>query len=164
MANISTGTSITASGFNDLLTRLDNVRKNHLNKDGQNSNANSQLTTAFVTSVANQNASIDNANIQKIKDSLTTLETSEWLKDQGNAAKITVPSKGTLIKASDFNIWEDTVTTVEAVCPNYTQYSQYNKYSKYSAYGVYGAYSVYSHYDYTAYSNYYQYSNYSQNN
>ena len=47
MANITGGTSVSASGFNGLFTRLDNIRKNHLNKDGQNATANSTFTTAF---------------------------------------------------------------------------------------------------------------------
>jgi hypothetical protein len=34
MANIGAGSSVSASGFNALFTRLDNIRKNHLNKDG----------------------------------------------------------------------------------------------------------------------------------
>lgn len=161
MANISAGTSATASGFNDLLTRLDAVRKKHLNKDGQNSTANSAFKTAFTTSVASQGANIDNANVQKIKDNLTTLEKSEWLKGGGHAKKITVPSEGVIIKASDFNVWDNAIKVVEDICPHY---SKYGKYGKYGAYGQYGAYSVYSHYDYTAYGNYYQYSNYSQNN
>ena len=52
MPNINAGTSVTASGFNALFTRLDNIRKNHLNKDGQNTTANSLFTTAFATNVA----------------------------------------------------------------------------------------------------------------
>jgi len=52
MAHISSGTSLTATSFNGLLTRLEAVRKNHLNKNGQSSAANTALSTAFNTKVA----------------------------------------------------------------------------------------------------------------
>ena len=52
MANISSGASLSASNFNNLFVRLDNIRKNHLNKNGQTANANSILATAFDTNIA----------------------------------------------------------------------------------------------------------------
>lgn len=152
MANISAGTVLRPATFNALLTRLDTVRKNHLNKNGQNSTANSTFATAFVTNIAASGQIVDDNNVTKLKNTLTTLAQSAWL-DSTFANKITVPSVGTLVKASDFNVWDNTVTAVEAICPNYSKYGQYSNY---------GDYSAYSHYDYTQYSNYYQYSNYSQ--
>ena len=159
MANISAGTKLTPSTFNDLLTRLNTVRANHLNKDGQNSTANSTFRTAFTTSVAASGAKVAAANVQKLRDTLTTLSQSAWL-DTTFASRVTVPSAGTLVRASDFNIWDNTVTAVERVCANYSAYRQYRNYNQY---GQYGAYDAYGHYDYTQYRNYYQYSNYNQN-
>lgn len=160
MANISSGTSLTASSFNNLLSRLEAVRQKHaVDQQNKDQGVASSLSTAFSTSVAVQGNEALSSNVTTLKNSLTTLAKSSWLADDlGSNISAT---QGALIKASDFNIWDNTVTNVEAVCPNY---GKYNQYSKYGQYGAYGAYSVYSHYDYTAYSNYYQYSNYSQNN
>lgn len=52
MANIGAGTSVSASGFNNLFERLDAIRANHLNKNGQNATANTNLATPFSKTVA----------------------------------------------------------------------------------------------------------------
>lgn len=130
MANISSGASVSAANFNALFTRLDAIRKNHLNKDGQNSTANSTFATAFATSIVTKGNKTLPSAVQQIKTDLTTLAQSAWIEDTF-AAKITVPSAGALMKASDFNICDTTITEIEAICPNYSQYSQYNQYTAY---------------------------------
>ena len=133
MANITSGTSVSASGFNALFTRLNNVRANHLNKDGQNADANSAFASAFSTTIAVAGEKTVPSNVQKLKDTLTTLSKSAWI-DTTFASKITVPSTGALLTAANFNVYDNVVTEVEAICPNYSKYSQYNQYSQYGAY------------------------------
>lgn len=130
MANISSGGSVSAANFNALFTRLNAVRANHLNKDGQNSTANSTFATAFSTNIVTAGNKTLPSAVQQIKTDLTTLAQSAWIADTF-AAKITVPSTGALMKASDFNIYDTTITEVEAICPNYSAYSQYNQYGAY---------------------------------
>lgn len=143
MANISAGASVSASNFNALFTRLNAIRTNHLNKDGQNSTANSSLSTAFSTTVAVAGNKPVPDNVQQIKNNLTTLADSEWL-DTTFASRITIPTAGTLLRASDFNVFDNTITAVEAICPNYSRYSRYSNYSNYRNYTNYTNYSNYS--------------------
>lgn len=145
MANISTGTKVIATTFNDLLVRLDNVRKNHLNKDGQNNTANTTFTTAFSTNIAVVGNPTLPSNVQHIKNNLITLANSAWL-DTSFAQTITIPSTGALLKANNFNIWDNTITAVENICPNYDKYGKYDKYGDYDDYGKYGDYDKYSDY------------------
>lgn len=160
MANTSPGASLSASSFNNLFTRLDAIRADHLNKDGQNSTANTAFGTAFTTTVASQGATVATNNVQRIRDNLTTLSNSAWI-ETSFASRITVPSAGTLVTASDFNIWDNTVTAVEAICPNYSRYGQYGNYGNYGNYGAYGNYG-HSYSNYYDYRNYYRYGNYVQ--
>lgn len=136
MANISSGASVSAANFNALFTRLDSVRAKHLNASGQNSTANSAFATAFSTKVAVVGNKPVPDNVNKLKTILTTLSQSEWLTTTF-AGKITVPSTGALLTAANFNVYDNVVTEVEAICPNYSKYSQYNQYSQYGAYGDY---------------------------
>lgn len=162
MANIQSGSSVSASGFNNLFTRLDNIRKNHLNKDGQNSTANSTFATAFNTSVAKVGEKPIPNNVQQIKNNLTTLAQSAWL-DTTFASKITIPTVGSLLKATDFNVADNTITEVEGICPNYSQYSQYGQYGNYDQYGQYTNYGQYGQYtNYAKYSQYDDYGNFSR--
>lgn len=147
---MNSGTKAIATDFNKLLSRLETVRANHAGKQSV-----AALNTRFNTSVAAAGNSIVTSNVQAIKTNLNTLANSTWL-DTTFASRITVPSAGTLIRASDFNVWDNTITAVEAVCANYQNYSNYGNYGEYSNYTNYG------HYDYTAYSNYYNYGNYYQ--
>ena len=158
MANIGAGTSVSASGFNKLFERLDAIRANHLNKNGQNATANSSLATPFAKTVAVVGEKPVPNNVEQIKNNLTKLADSAWL-DTTFASKITIPTTGTLLKATDFNVFDNTITAVEAVCPNYSQYSNYSNYSNYGNYKNYGNYSNYG--NYKNYGNYGQYSNYS---
>lgn len=162
MANISTGANLSATNFNALFKRLDDIRAKHLNKDGQNATANSTFRTAFTTNVAVAGEKAIPNNIQRVKDTLTTLSQSEWI-DATPASSITVPNVGDLISANTFNTIDNTITTVEAICPNYTRYAQYRRYGQYGEYSVYGQYSNFSNYyqygNYYRYGNYYQYSN-----
>ena len=152
-------------GFNTLFVRLNNIRANHLNKDGQNATANSTFATAFPTSVSVQGNAIPQSEPQRIKDELNTLSQSAWLTTTF-ASKITVPAVGDLITAANFNTWSSVISEVEAICANYSQYgsqySQYNNYgndyseygSQYSEYNNYGSkYSQYNN-DYSKYSEY----------
>lgn len=158
MANITAGTSVSASGFNTLFERLDAIRANHLNKDGQNATANSSFATPFARTVAVVGEKTVPNNVEQIKNNLTKLADSAWL-DTTFASKITIPTAGTLLKATDFNVFDNTITAVEAVCPNYSKYSgQYSNYSEYSNYGSkYSNYGNYSNYG-SKYSG--QYTNY----
>lgn len=140
---ISAGASVSASNFNALFTRLNTIRTNHLNKDGQNTTANTSLRTAFSTRVAVAGNNPVPSNVQQIKNNLTTLADSEWL-DTTFASRITIPTAGTLLRASDFNVFDRTITAVEAVCPNYSRYSRYSNYSNYRNYTNYTNYSRYS--------------------
>lgn len=158
MANINSGASVSASNFNTLFQRLDKIRQNHLNKDGQNSTANTNFRTAFSTNVAVQGEKPVPNNVQQIKNNLTTLADSAWL-NTTFASKITIPSTGTLLRATDFNVFDNTITEVEAVCPNYSRYSQYSEYGNYSNYSNYANYNNYN--NYTNYGNYSQYGRYS---
>lgn len=143
-------------GFNSLMTRLDAIREKHRGKDGQNSTANTTFATAFNTSVAKVGNAIDDANVQSVKTALTTLAQSEWLNNTF-ASKITIPAAGSLIKAIDFNTWDNVITEVDAICPNYSHYDKYGQYGHsyddYShSYGDYSkSYGDYSKYDHNAF-------------
>ena len=70
---------MSATNFNALFTRLDDIRKKHLNANGQSSAANTRFSTAFSTNIAAQGVQAVPDNVQRIKDNLTTLAESAWL-------------------------------------------------------------------------------------
>lgn len=125
------GNKVVATDFNALFETLETIRTEHLNAKGQTSAANTALEAPFDTNVAQPGQLPTPSNVQALKDNLTTLVTSTWL-ESSFASAITVPATGALLKAIDFDIIEQTIEDVEAVCPNYSQYNQYSNYTDYS--------------------------------
>lgn len=125
------GNKVVATDFNALFETLETIRTEHLNANGQTSAANTALSTAFNTNVAQVGQLPTPSNVQALKDNLTTLVKSTWL-ESSFASAITVPSTGALLKAIDFDTIESTIEDVEAVCPDYSQYNQYSNYTDYS--------------------------------
>ena len=110
--------------------------------------------------------------LSDLKSALTSLKSSTWIKSntantQDSMANyitdFTLPSVGSLLKATDFNVIENAITTAEGVIPTYSsQYSNYTNYTNYSNYNNYRNYSQYDNYsNYSNYTNYTNYTNYS---
>lgn len=150
MANINAGTSVSASEFNALFTRLETLRQQHKAAMDAAGSGQADLNTAFATNIAVQGEKPIPSNVQAIKTDLEKLASSSYV-DTTFAAKITVPSTGALLQAVNFNLYDTTISEVEAICANYSKYSKYNKYNDYSQYNQYG--------NYYNYSQYYQYNN-----
>ena len=162
MANIGAGTSVSASGFNALFTRLETLRQKHKAAMDAAGSGQANLNTAFATNIAVVGNKPVPSNVQQIKTDLEKLSSSAYIASSF-AAQISVPSTGALLAATNFNVCDTTITQVEAICANYNKYSQYTQYNQYSQYSQYNQYSEYSQYgqygNYYNYSQYYQYSN-----
>lgn len=130
MATVTSGQEATAESFNDLFSRLNAIRANHKGKNGQNDTANAAFATTIKPGVRARDLAQAPDDAQKIKDALEFLSKSEWLSTTF-ASKVTIPTVGELLKASDYNGYDAILKEVEAVCPNYSKYNQYGAYADY---------------------------------
>ena len=154
MANIGSGTSASAAGFNNLFARLETLRAKHKTAMDNAGKSQANLNTAFATNIAVQGQKPVPSNVQQIKTNLEKLASSDYI-NTTFAAKIAVPSTGALLRAVDFNTADNTITEVEQICANYSKYSQYNQYSEYNKYNQYSQYGDYGQYG--QYSQYYRF-------
>lgn len=149
-----------SNGLNDLFSRIETLRGKHLTASQAAGSSTTGITSAFPTNVAVRDALADDANVSRLKSNIDAVAASgSFVANRGSVATaITVPSVGSLIKATDFNAWDTVVTNMENVCAHYDRYSRYDEYSHYSHYGSrydeYGQYGKYGHYGsrYGAYS------------
>lgn len=112
---MAVGDKVTASGFNALFTRLEQVRKNQYARPDVTA---SNLSTAFTApAVVGQKPIPD--DVQKLKTYAKNLD------DGVNTitsffSSITVPTVGQLLQASTINLMETAVTNIEQACVNCT--------------------------------------------
>lgn len=143
-----------SNGLNDLFTRINTMRANHLTASQAAGTSTTNITSAWPTNVVATGQTAQATTVTDLDNRIRAVGASGSFTENNAstryATSITVPSVGALIKATDFNAWDTVLTNMEKVCSHYTRYSSF-----YS--GHYGSFysSFYSGHYGSEYSSFY---------
>jgi hypothetical protein len=108
---LSTGSTVLNSDMAALFTRLEAIRVAHNKRSDM-----SDITTAISTPTA-VGKTVKSSDVQSAKNAATTLENG-IPNMSGFASQISVPSVGSLLKASTLTALGTVITGMESVCAN----------------------------------------------
>ena len=130
---VSAGEKITLAQLDALYLRLYNLRNTHASSQHQINASRIPAAQSSSGLRVGDTIAVATAKIDLLKQELADLANSQWYQSNtaGTVVSMTnfsgnfsVPNIGDLIKASDFNLIENTIATAETIIPNYS-----NKYS-----------------------------------
>lgn len=113
----SAGDSVSAANFNALFTRLEAVRAAQYKRADINSTQRRNISGA-ISGPASRGSAVRPSTVQTLKDKLTLLANNGTGISSSFASNITVPSVGTLLRASTITAMETSVRNAEGVCAN----------------------------------------------
>ena len=105
---VTQGTIIkpSSNGLNNLFARIEAIRANQLTAATQAGESTTGISSAFATNIAVTGQPARSSNVQQLKTDIDAVAASPTFKRNNTssyATAITVPSVGSLIKATDFN-------------------------------------------------------------
>lgn len=128
---VTNGNKVNAADLNNLYTRLNTMRANHLTASQQAGTSTSGITSAFPTSKATVGNKILKTDTDALLTEANAIKNSGSFRAQTNASTvgtIAIPAVGALIQATNsstragFNDWNTVITAMEGVCANYSRY------------------------------------------
>ena len=118
-----------SNGLNDLFTRINTIRANHLAASQAAGSSTTGITSAWPTNVVATGDTAQAATISDLNSRIRAVGASGSFSANNTSTRyvteIAVPSVGSLIKATDFNAWDTVLTNMEKVCANYSRYSSF---------------------------------------
>ena len=113
---------VSKNEFNNLFKRLEAIRQIHYAANGLTAAQKSALSTPYTTEVVSTGEKVVPNPVQTLKNDLSNLSNSPYLTSTFSS-NISIPSVGDLLKAVDYNLYEQQVSNVENTCANCSHFT-----------------------------------------
>ena len=146
---VKAGDTVTIAQLDALYKRLYNLYNTHKTSTHQTNSSFRSAAIPISNTSGHAAGSLVNptTELSNLRSALSSLRNSTWIKSgtvdttvRMTTGDFTLPSVGSLLKATDFNAVESIITTAEGTVPTYSSrysnYSNYNNY-KYQCYYMY---------------------------
>ena len=113
---------VSKNEFNNLFKRLEAIRQIHYAANGLTAVQKSALSTPYITEVVSTGEKVVPNPVQTLKNDLLNLSNSPYLTSTFSS-NISIPSVGDLLKAVDYNLYEQQVSNIEKACANCSHFT-----------------------------------------